>query len=137
MACPRTWTKPVIISPRLPHKATKMLQRSLPNFPRQNYHRKPTLPQRRAKTASLPLLTRAVWLRKETKHDRETLVGLRLGKDMKNKARTVQDHIDALDDAVLALQDAQLATLAWLMAVGRPSRSEERCVGKECRSRWS
>jgi ABC-type transporter Mla subunit MlaD len=43
---------------------------------------------------------------------------------MKNKARTVQDHIDALDDAVLALQDAQLATLAWLMAVGRPSSAQ-------------
>ena len=39
---------------------------------------------------------------------------------MKNKAPTLQDHIDALHDAVLALQDAQLATLAWLMAVGRP-----------------
>jgi hypothetical protein len=49
--------------------------------------------------------------------------GLKLT-EMKNKARTLQDHIDALNDAVLVLHDAHLATLAWLMAVGRPSSAQ-------------
>src|SRR3712207_9366620 len=72
-----------------------------------------------------------------------SLIGLRLFKMATGGVPAVSEALRMVTEKIMALIDAQILIATSLMS-GRPVlapaqvvRSEERRVGKECRSRWS
>src|SRR5256885_11769960 len=63
----------------------------------------------------------------------------RLARPLREHAVATMVRTPVLNDSFASLRDllAEVSCRGWALALGATLRSEERRVGKECRSRWS